>query len=317
MSNYFFDCVHKTNSPVRIFFEESLFFDGFSHIFGYRRVGWLKFDQLGQDIPSLGLFLAVAKLSVYVAYPALLVWSLIGKTICRLLEDDKSATVQKTDHVVHKPQSHFQEVDLRGKTWFSNFEIAGYYRHLKKTYPHGVFFNWPGPFNTSKELLESFETNSHTFRDLGGNWVNILEYQSILLPVHVSGNHWTLLFIDRKKRTVEYYDSKINYGNYNQIARDFQQVAEELSKSDPGENPYVFSSKIKKKFQPDGYQCGPWALYFSEKRLENPDVDFNDLDVNEAQSMIAQSRLSVMEAINRGKKLAWERRQRRKAGLQN
>jgi hypothetical protein len=36
---------------------------------------------------------------------------------------------------------------------------------------------------------------------------NILEFDRILFPVHVSGDHWTLGCIDMNKHLVEFYDS--------------------------------------------------------------------------------------------------------------
>ena len=38
-------------------------------------------------------------------------------------------------------------------------------------------------------------------------------------------------------------------------------------------------------------------LYFLEKRLENPEVDFNQLDVKEAQNLIKEYRIKVMEKL--------------------
>lgn len=54
---------------------------------------------------------------------------------------------------------------------------------------------------------------------------------------------------------------------------------------------------IKKELQPDNYQCGPWALYLLQERATNPEVDFNDLDIAEAQNMIADYRLKVVEKL--------------------
>lgn len=304
MDNYFFDSIHKTNSPVHNFFEESLFFDGPSNFLGYRRVGWLKIDQVGRDHPSLYLLMTVSKLAVYIGFPYLLFCSLLGKTICRLVSNDGDMGAAQTHQGVHEtpdktPQiSGELKVDLRGTVWFDYRHIAEEFHILQKSFPTKVFFSALAGF-TSQSIRGLFEKKKFENLHVTLKTVNILAYESIVFPISVSGNHWTLLFIDRKKRTVEYCDSKISYGNYSQFVQDFKCVAEELSKADPGGKPYVFTSKIQKNLQPDGYQCGPWILYFTEKRLENPDIDFNELDERDAQSMIACHRLSVMEALNK------------------
>ena len=314
MNNHYFDCVHKTNSPVNNFFEESLFLDGFSQLLGYRRIGWVQFDQFSRDLPNLRLLLTIAKLAIYIACPALLICSLIGKTVCRLREDDKSVTKEKTEQVAPKKEPKGRKVrrfagnvDFTGTKWFDNYNIADYYRLLKDRFPQGVFFDFPNQYSTPAIWRKRFEEKNYPTSNIDHTKRNFLEYQSILLPMHISGNHFTLLFIDRVKRTVEYYDSKVSYGAYDKIVQDCQGIAEALSQSDPGDTPYVFSAKIKKLLQPDGYQCGPWTLYFSEKRLENPDVDFNDLNFNEAQSIPAQFRVTMTDEINMRRKRLRER----------
>ena len=124
-----------------------------------------------------------------------------------------------------------------------------------------------------------------------------MEKQFLAYPLHVTNNHWTLVIIDQEKRTVEYYDSKKNYGNYEEIVKTLKELARSLSTKDPGQSPYQFFSKISKNLQPDSYQCGPWALYFLKNRLENPSVDFNKLDIEEAQDMIAKFRIEVMATL--------------------
>lgn len=107
-------------------------------------------------------------------------------------------------------------------------------------------------------------------------------------------NHWALVYVCRKTRTFEYYDSKVSYGNRAKMLADLENFAKLMNVFDPGEIPYKVVPKITAYLQPDGYQCGPWALYFLEIRVQNPDVDFNTLDICKAQEMIAEYRLKVM-----------------------
>jgi len=117
-------------------------------------------------------------------------------------------------------------------------------------------------------------------------------------PLLVDMNHWTLVVVDRVKRSIEYYDSKMNYGENpgpSGIVSNFEKLAKELAEKDPGKSPYRFERKIEKKLQPDRYQCGPWILYFLEERLKNPEVNFNRLKITFAQKMIAEYRIKVMK----------------------
>ena len=107
-----------------------------------------------------------------------------------------------------------------------------------------------------------------------------------------------MVYIDRQRRTVEYYDSKKNYGNHDEIVRQLTSVAAELSEREPNRPPYQFICKINKLLQPDSYQCGPWMLYFLENRLINPDFDFNILNFKQAQIIIKEYREKTMLQIH-------------------
>lgn len=125
------------------------------------------------------------------------------------------------------------------------------------------------------------------------NAISIPNFQDLNLPIclNVSGNHWTLVYIDREKRTVEYYDSKKDYGNHDEIKQKLIEFANKLSNEEPDERPYKFECKINKVLQPDGYQCGPLVLYFLEKRLKDPEFNFNQ--ISDAQNSIKEYRNKV------------------------
>jgi hypothetical protein len=169
--------------------------------------------------------------------------------------------------------------------WFWDREIYDYFHKvIEPKFPHLFFV---GSRQTTDEIsdrvIESFK------------WAAEREPIPTALAylMHVSKNHWAITYIDLNKRTIEYYDSKKTYGEYRQIVETLTELAKKLSAKEPGKQPYTFQAKITKVLQPDSYQCGPWALYFLEKRAEDPDVDFNALDVNEAQKMIADYRKQI------------------------
>ncbi len=87
-------------------------------------------------------------------------------------------------------------------------------------------------------------------------------------------DHWTLVLVDREKCTIEYYDSKSDHGNPEQIQQDLKRAAETAGAKEG--KPYTVVKKINNSIQADPMHCGPWVLNMLQKRLENPDVDFSE-----------------------------------------
>jgi len=296
----FFNRDYCSNKPIYNFFEESLYFDGISNILGYRRIGMLKVDQLKKGIVYQRTALTIIKVVLYICFPQLILFTLIGKAICRyfsMFEGKNKVSVLYRNNMkksnLGETKISYGKIDIRGYKWLDNYHLRDYFLFLKQEHKH-VFFSY---FHATFLNIQDWFSSEAVFScyNVSSKCVSLLDYKFIAIPVHVSGNHWTLLFIDRNKRTVEYYDSKQNYGNYQEGVKILKEATEELSKKDPGSKPYVFSAKIKKKLQPDSYQCGCWVLYFLEQRLKNPEVDFNKLDISQAQEMIAKYRISVMK----------------------
>lgn len=227
----------------------------------------------------------------------------------------KSGTLQKLfleglpepDSDAEKPQTCEtipKALDIRGKQWLTNQHICSYMNYLSINHPklfvpfpsaYAIKLNSPMQVLIDSAILEDghFEEGkacTHVGDECSGK--TILAY-----PLHIHDNHWTLVLLDREARTLEYYDSKQSYGNHSEVVAHLQKLAQTLSGKDPGAAPYTFVKKINKVLQPDSYQCGPWVLYFLEKRLENPEIDFNELNGKKSQAMIADFRLNVMKEI--------------------
>ena len=168
--------------------------------------------------------------------------------------------------------------------WLSNFDIHTYAEHLEHQYPQ-LFAAMP--FSTPLELkgLPQYVIDGMK----KGSEKTVFSF-----PLHVTKNHWTLIYINRDQRTVEYYDSKQTYGNYQEIITTLKALTETLNTQFPGDTPYQFTSKIQKCLQPDIYQCGVWLLYFLEELLKDPTRDFNALDMASAQKMIAKHRKTLI-----------------------
>ena len=174
----------------------------------------------------------------------------------------------------------------RKTEWLSNLDIFRYSEHLEKQHAH-LFAAFP----FSKESLDLLEQFVLDGMNKG------VEKTVFSFPLHVGKtkkNHWTLLYINTDLRVVEYYDSKINYGNYEEVVQALKALTQTLNEQFPSEKPYTFQPKIQKYLQPDINQCGVWTLYFLEKLLEDPQTDFNALDIQEAQKMIAEHREALI-----------------------
>lgn len=170
------------------------------------------------------------------------------------------------------------------RKWLSNYDIVDYYPRIQALHPKD-----PEPLLGTPDIWG--------LDHLIGVITGICEerkYRELFMPLHVTSNHWTLIYVNLDTRAVEYYDSKQNYGNFEEITATLKKCAADLSKKFPGDTPFTFESKIKKKLQPDPYQCGVWVLYFIEKLCENPRVDFNKLEIGPAQRMIADFRKTVI-----------------------
>lgn len=171
------------------------------------------------------------------------------------------------------------------KKWLWSNQLLDYATDCLDRINRNVLYMPAVKLGTEKSMLEDFFEKP------------LAEAIAFCPLVPKSYNHFTLVYICKKTRTIEYYDSKVNYGDYNQTINHLKKLALKCDQFHPGETPYQVVPKIHKKLQPDSYQCGPWVLYFLEQRAQNPDVDFNQLDISEAQDMIADFRLHIMSRL--------------------
>lgn len=226
-----------------------------------------------------------------------------------------------------------RQLDIRGPTWMTVQQLWSYSKYLGSKHPELLIPNCKiySIENITKEVLtdcgfgqENRVENS--VKSAGpSNKFNLtfvypekseedLAKTVLAYPFLVTGNHYTLVYVDRQKRTIEFYDSKKDYGNregnfyHDEIVNELTKLGKMLTEKDPGKTPYTFSCKIQKEIQSDGFQCGPWTLFFLENRLKNPEIDFNQLGVAESKEMIAEYRLDVMRKLielNQKEPFAW------------
>jgi len=76
----------------------------------------------------------------------------------------------------------------------------------------------------------------------------------LIMPLHVNGNHWVIIFVDFRNRKFYFFDP-FETMEYNKCRQHFVTILSELKKNHvrPEMNFQVFSDYPK---QTDGYNCG-------------------------------------------------------------
>ena len=159
------------------------------------------------------------------------------------------------------------DYDIRGTNVLHIDHIRLFATQLIVQHPEVSFPTIGGKdvFAQGEEYLDSLEKlNDHLSQKKFDDTKKYIAY-----PLQVSRNHFILIFIDREKRVVEYYDSM---GGKPSICKEAAKI---LTERDPGAKPYTADFKIKNALQHDGYQCGVWTCFFIEKKLKDPQFDFN------------------------------------------
>ena len=165
--------------------------------------------------------------------------------------------------------------DIREKwtssNWVTNSFIHDYFLYLASRYYPQVTI----PFAFPDISLNEMEYHIHTLNQKTTNY----QKTNYAFFLSVCDNHWMFVYINRTKRTVEYYDSKRAYGGfeYSKIVNELTRIAALLTEEEPGDKPFKLELKITKLLQPDSYQCGIWVMYFFDNILKDQNVDFNKL----------------------------------------
>lgn len=154
--------------------------------------------------------------------------------------------------------------------WFSQVAITPYINHLSSKYSNLFLRKYRSPIlipayalGRDRPLLDLKESILKDIQEYRANPTISINLNSSIFayPLRINQNHWTLVLVDTKKQTVEYYDS---LGTDVAAPKEVEKIAQLLSTQ---EEPYTFK-KLNLKTQSDGYNCGPWTLYFLEERLK-------------------------------------------------
>ena len=85
---------------------------------------------------------------------------------------------------------------------------------------------WPHPDSATPHRIDQIE--KYIFESLPRDPLYNRQ-KNLPIALDVSGIHAALIYIDREKRTVEYYDGKKNYGEYGEIVKQLTHIAARLS----------------------------------------------------------------------------------------
>ncbi len=155
-------------------------------------------------------------------------------------------------------RDRYSDWRIPGTTWLSQEHLRWYCIYLSTKYlqlgfPFGAF-----PIHHNFDTLENY-----LFNDLHGKYVEYDPQLDLPIFLDIGEFHWGLVYIDRKRRQIEFYDSKVNYEGQRAIfMANLKKIAKRLSDQEPKQPPYKCVAKINTILQPDWYQCGIWVLYF-------------------------------------------------------
>lgn len=97
---------------------------------------------------------------------------------------------------------------------------------------------------------------------------------SVAQQLQNSGNHWTLVVVDTKKRSVSYFDSLATGGPVAAIHSTLRNLSCLLGRGITDENgsptPFTLNVCVPQPLQQDGWTCGLWATFFLIHYLQNP-----------------------------------------------
>jgi hypothetical protein len=216
----------------------------------------------------------------------------------------------KLDQVVTKYMEK-HEAASNHKAWFDGGIISDFIEGLKDNNKHDfepvilgdVIDNNGGklsvkigevPETLGNFIFRSFyTTNKITDLNTIKNSNDEVNYKPFVVAFAHAG-HFLTVYIDSKKRTVEYYDSMGSYLNKTNIGDQLKELANDLG--------YKYDNKtedtVSSKLQEDSYACGSWTCFFLEKRLNDPDFKPNNITRSTKEEMIHDYRLNGIHSKN-------------------
>ncbi|SCN63419.1 sentrin-specific protease 1, putative [Plasmodium chabaudi adami] len=189
-----------------------------------------------------------------------------------------------------------------------NDEIINFYLSMLQEYNEagiksGVAY-LPKMFTFSTFFFQSLNFNGSYNYSKVARWtkrkkIDILEYDLILIPLHVGGNHWTLGAINIKDKQIKLYDS-LNMPNrkfFEYMKRYIVDEVKDKKQINIDISPWTYNpSGLPEEgipCQENGYDCGVFTCMFAKCLTFNRDFDFSQSDIKEI-------RLKMVYEISQG-----------------
>ncbi|CAD2114187.1 hypothetical protein YYG_00516 [Plasmodium vinckei petteri] len=189
-----------------------------------------------------------------------------------------------------------------------NDEIINFYLSMLQEYNEagiksGVTY-LPKMFTFSTFFFQSLNFNGSYNYSKVARWtkrkkIDILEYDLILIPLHVGGNHWTLGAINIKDKHIKLYDS-LNMPNrkfFEYMKRYIVDEVKDKKQINIDISPWTYNSSGLPEegipCQENGYDCGVFTCMFAKCLTFNRDFDFSQSDIKEI-------RLKMVYEISQG-----------------
>ncbi|CAD2105472.1 sentrin-specific protease 1, putative [Plasmodium vinckei lentum] len=189
-----------------------------------------------------------------------------------------------------------------------NDEIINFYLSMLQEYNEagiksGVTY-LPKMFTFSTFFFQSLNFNGSYNYSKVSRWtkrkkIDILDYDLILIPLHVGGNHWTLGAINIKDKHIKLYDS-LNMPNrkfFEYMKRYIVDEVKDKKQINIDISPWTYNpSGLPEEgipCQENGYDCGVFTCMFAKCLTFNRDFDFSQSDIKEI-------RLKMVYEISQG-----------------
>lgn len=176
----------------------------------------------------------------------------------------------------------FNMATTNGNGWFDSADILTLLWDLESQFPE-IYFHPVNPIIENFSKIQKVITEDLDFLNASSE-NNKKRYSAY--PLHVRGDHWTLIFIDRNDQLIEFYDSFVNFGEHNEVINALENLKQALNVKGKS---YSVIPKITKQVQSNGKDCGAWMIYFIEKRLEKgPDFtrELQALNLSKCSTLI-------------------------------
>ncbi|KAL0487510.1 ubiquitin-like-specific protease ULP1B [Acrasis kona] len=178
---------------------------------------------------------------------------------------------------------------LRRREWVDDAVINAYFTLLyKRSVQTGTkcyFFAPSAPF--FYQLLTTPSYDYESVRDFTKN-TKMLHMNKIIIPVNISGAHWTLCILNLQLQKFEYYDTLIEFPGHreagekivNNLRRYLEDEVREKNNQtiDCNTWPTYFYDKLI-PHQDNGYDCGVFICQFARVISQDKPIEFDQTDM--------------------------------------